>query len=381
MKHIHKILLFLFLLTNSIVFGQTAGFNYQALILNSTEIQIPGTDISENKVPLGLEDVTLRFSITNEDGIEYIEEHTVTTDENGMVSLIVGQGTAVTSTFNEIDWDGKLKHLNVELNILSNSESFVFLDSQEILYIPHPTKGSNVLVVTDTSNLSQPFNVGDLIWVTNFGPNQIPTLMIWNGTDWLPVSNDYDPSNELGLIVATDDTVRDTLLPNPVVGDQVWNQSCSCTEVYNGSVWVSTDASNGLYKDENGTKLGGELIEPTEITTSTTNTLAIKDLVDVDSGSGVVDSNDYNIIIAEKTTGILRTKSMSYISKQEQVVITATDGQLQFLTPIPITNVDKIEVYRNGARIDFIAINTTTIELEPEAICYENDKIRIVQLH
>ena len=85
MKHIHKILLFLFLLTNSIVFGQTAGFNYQALILNSTEIQIPGTDISENKVPLGLEDVTLRFSITNEDGIEYIEEHTVTTDENGMV--------------------------------------------------------------------------------------------------------------------------------------------------------------------------------------------------------------------------------------------------------------------------------------------------------
>jgi hypothetical protein len=66
--------------------------------------------------------------------------------------------------------------------------------------------------------------------------------------------------------------------------------------------------------------------------------------------------------------------------QQEQVVITAIDGQLQFNTPKSITIAGKIEVYRNGVRIAFTTINATTIELEPEAICYADDKIRIVQI-
>ena len=205
-----KIILFLFLLGASFLQGQTPGFNYQAVILNTSEIEIPGTDVKENQVPLGLEDITFRFSISNKNNIEYIEEQTVTTDASGMVSLIVGEGTPISATFNDIVWDGEEKYLNVEIDILSNNDGFIFLDAQKILYIPPPIRNN---------------------------------------------------------------------------------------------------------------------------TTST-----------------------------------------------EQFVITAVDGQLLFTTPLPITDIRKIDVYRNGARISFTQINGTTIQIDKEATCYQGDEIRIVQL-
>ena len=204
------ILIFLLLVSAYTASAQTPGFNYQALILNSSKIEIPGTDMQPAEIPLGLEEITVRFTITNEVGIEYSEEHTLTTDENGMISVIVGEGTPTNKTFYNIIWDGKLKYLNVELNILSNNEGFVFLDTQKILYIPQPLNNNS---------------------------------------------------------------------------------------------------------------------------------------------------------FAEK----------------KQILIIATDGQRQFTTPLPITHEDNITVYRNGALIEFKHINATTIQIEIEAICYKNDRIRIVQ--
>ena len=64
----------------------------------------------------------------------------------------------------------------------------------------------------------------------------------------------------------------------------------------------------------------------------------------------------------------------------EQDVITAVDGQLLFTTPLPITDIRKIDVYRNGARISFTQIDATTIQIDKEATCYLGDEIRIVQL-
>ena len=377
MLYLNKIWLLILLFGTTILCAQTPGFNYQALILNTEEIQIPGTNVTENKVPLGLQDVILRFTITNDVGIEYTEEHTITTDENGMVSVIVGEGIPTNYTFSNIIWDGKLKFLNVELNITGNTDGFVFLDTQKILYIPHPSSGTgNINIVNTIGNLTPPYNYGDLIWLTSFGSNKNPTLMIWNGANWVPVNQDYDPTNELGLIVVTNTTSRDAKFTKPIIGDQVWNKSCECLQVFNGSNWatITTKAINGLYKDGNTTKLGGVLIQPTEITTNTVNTLALK-------GLQQSTSNNDQIIVANKDTGILKQQSLSAIIQQKQLIIFAIDGQLEFSTPLNITSIDKIDVYRNGVRISFTAINNTTIKLESEARCYKNDKIRIVQLY
>jgi len=530
MSYINKILILVFFMSTSFLYAQTPGMNYQAIILNNATIEIPGTDVKENQVPLGLTEVTFRFSISNENEIEYTEDQTVMTDENGMISLIVGEGTPVYASFDDILWDGKLKYLNVEINILSNNEGFVFLDTQKILYIPHSTNGVsgvttvdtidemtppyrngdlvwvenhgenntptlmiyngtewipvtddfdptnelNLLVVADTATRDIQFSkakvgdqvwnqncncmqvydgtnwvsvgtasgnltvvandtardtefnpaivgdqvwnqdcvcmqvydgtnwvsvgpatgnvaiattvndldssavAGDLVWVEAFGDDNIPTLMVYNGTDWVPVNSDFDPRNELDLTVVANETVRDTQFNPAIVGNQVWNQDCGCMQVYDGTNWISmstiTGASNGLNVDSNTIKLGGDLINPTVITTSATNTLAIKDLE-------VSTATTDELVMIEQSTGVLKRRSLTTLVQQKQIIITGNIGQLRFTTPLPITDLDKIDVYRNGARVSFVMVDTSTIELESEAICYQGDEIRIVQLN
>ncbi|WOC39349.1 hypothetical protein [Polaribacter sp. HL-MS24] len=371
----HQLLFFLVLMSAPYLYAQTPGLNYQALILNNTPIEIPGTDVKENQTPLGFEDVLFRFSITNNEIVEYMEEQSVTTDINGMVSLIVGEGTAIQSNFNEIVWNGELKYLNVEINILANNEGFTFLDSQKILYIPGPSK---VAMVSTVGSITTSHQAGDLIWVANYGQSQNPALLIFNGTNWIPVSNDYDAKNELGLSVVANAAVRDVQFNPAIAGDQVWNQACSCIEVFDGTVWIATStatlsAANGVQMINNQIRLGGDLDAPTEIHTSAINTLAIKNLQESTASSD-------EILTIDPETAIIQKRSLESLLQRQQVIFSAIDGQLRFATPSPILSTEKIDVYRNGARIGFVQIDATTIELEPEAICYTGDEIRIVQI-
>ena len=76
---------------------------------------------------------------------------------------------------------------------------------------------------------------------------------------------------------------------------------------------------------------------------------------------------------------ITRTSLGNLFQEEVTLTIAATDGQNQFATPLPIASPSKVNVYRNGVRIGFSVSNINTLELEPEAICYAGDEIRIVQ--
>lgn len=375
MKLISKILFFAFMMANLLVYGQTVGLNYQALILAESVTEIPGTDIVRNDVPLSSEKVTLRFTVSNEDNVEYVEEHTVITDENGLVSLIVGEGKPVENLFTDIFWDGKLKYLDVEIDILSNSEGFTFLNSQKILYIPH---NAHVKIVDKLSVLGSVHHEGDMVWLTDANDNKNPSLMIWSNDKWIPVSEDIDPTNELKIIVVEDDADRSVQLPVPVDGDQVWNKATNEVETYIEGVWKSSVVrniyGNGLNQVGNVVELGGELTKPTEINTSATNTLAIKNMLESNSTQD-------QLVVVEPATGVLRTKSLTGAVQKKEVVYFANDGQSQFNTPFPIDQKDRVDVYRNGVKIDFTVVGASSIEVESEAVCYKDDKIRIVQLY
>ena len=226
-------------LSNGMLFSQTAGINYQALILNSEQIQIPGSDIEENQIPLGLEDVSFRFSISDESFQElYIEEQTTVTDENGMVSLIVGDGVSLFSTFEDIVWNGTIKYLNIEIDILSQNQGYVFLDIQKILYLPQSGTGATIDVGNTLSDLPLVNNdLGDIIWVKDMDGLGLSSLMVWGDNQWQVAQKDYDPTNELGLVVAQDNNDRDQQFDIPAIGDQVWNQTCGCIQVYDGISW------------------------------------------------------------------------------------------------------------------------------------------------
>ncbi len=256
--------------------AQTAGINYQALILDETTGQ-------GNQIPLSVEDVNFRFSITGDSTINFLEyyseEQTTTTDEYGLIALIVGEGVPTYSSFESIIWDGTPKYLNVEIDIVKNGEGFVFLDSQKILYLPQSI--SNNLV----------------------------------------------------------------------------------------------NASNGLSMVNGDIELGGVLTKPTIINTSTNNTISITGLENTNDLSGS------KLIVIDENTGTLKQATATNTFQERQELIIATAGQTQFTTPLPITNAEKVNVYRNGVRIGFDVLNTNVVRLENGVVCHENDEIRIVQLN
>ncbi len=217
-------------------------------------------------------------------------------------------------------------------------------------------------------------------------------------------------STDKALVITRLTTLQMNAL-TPLQGALIFNTDASCFFYFDGSSWLnlctvaldfqelsfdpttnilqlsngsSVDlttiredilADNGLTRNSNTIELGGNLNKPTTITTSNTNTLAIDGLQDSTT-------NTDEIITVNPSNGVLKKRTISSIIQQEQqVIVTAANGQSQFNTPITITDASKIDVYRNGVRIDFTVVNTTTLEIEPEAICFEGDEIRIVQLN
>ena len=61
------------------------------------------------------------------------------------------------------------------------------------------------------------------------------------------------------------------------------------------------------------------------------------------------------------------------------IAIASTDGQKRFATPIKITDLKKIQVYRNGINVEFTQVDNTHIDLEDQAACYVDDEIKIIQ--
>ena len=57
----------------------------------------------------------------------------------------------------------------------------------------------------------------------------------------------------------------------------------------------------------------------------------------------------------------------------------AVDGDTDFATPATITDINNIDVYRNGVRVDFVIIDPNTIQLDGIS-CYLDDQIKIIQL-
>ncbi len=179
-----------------------------------------------------------------------------------------------------------------------------------------------------------------------------------------------------------------TINPSPlnahIAGMAVYNTSTiadvSPGFYYNdGAKWVKFAqnfvAISGItLTPNNELKLGGSLNQPTAINTNNTNTLAL-------TGLGAGNATTDEVVTIDPSTGVLKKSPISSLIKEKQMVIFSINGQTQFPTPFPITDIDKINVYRNGARIGATIVNANTIVLEAGVICVAGDEIRIVQFN
>jgi len=62
------------------------------------------------------------------------------------------------------------------------------------------------------------------------------------------------------------------------------------------------------------------------------------------------------------------------------IAFASSNNQKRFETPEVITDLKKIQVYRNGINVEFTRVDDTHIDLEDQAACYVDDEIKIIQL-
>lgn len=225
---------------------------------------------------------------------------------------------------------------------------------------------SNGIKITTQAIPPSNNNIGDF-WINDTKNN---ATSIWNGSNWIPL--DSNPTRGNG-------TPNATTAPSPSSGDVYVDSTTGKIYAYDGTTWVESgtnvNANNGLLVSaDNTVQLGGALIQPTVITTNASNTLTIEGLQE-----GDVDEDD--IVTINKTNGELRRISTTNLFRERVDKLVAVDNQLTFNSGFTLFSTDKVNVYRNGVRIDFTIDSNTQITLEPEARCYAGDEIRIVQFY
>ena len=141
MKKIYLLTLLLF----SLFSNAQNGITYQAVILNPKGEELPGADNSRS--PLVNQTICLRFKIIKPVAVvEYQETQLTTTDEFGMVNVVIGTGIRTGGTaanFAAVTWDGNPKNLIVEVDVLGACSNFIEISNQPFTSIPYAYYAAN----------------------------------------------------------------------------------------------------------------------------------------------------------------------------------------------------------------------------------------------
>jgi len=121
-------------LINSSIFAQAPQkMSYQAIIRNS------------NDSLLVLSQVGMRISLVQgspSGTVVFSETQTATTNANGLVSLQIGMGTAVSGTFSGIDWAAGPYYVKTETD-LNGGNNYTITSSNELLSVPYALFSAN----------------------------------------------------------------------------------------------------------------------------------------------------------------------------------------------------------------------------------------------
>ena len=119
------------------------GFNYQATVRNNAGDIVVNTN------------VYFKFNVIQgsqtADPI-FTETHDVPTDDLGQINLIIGQGTANTGVFSELDWSLGSYYLSIELSI-NGPNDYVVMGTTQLLSVPYALYAVNSGSITTIPNL------------------------------------------------------------------------------------------------------------------------------------------------------------------------------------------------------------------------------------
>jgi hypothetical protein len=134
-----KLLLGFLIILSANVFAQQKGISYQAVIINPNSISAPGYNAVGT--PLANKSVCMSFQILNAASqTEYQETQTISTDQYGMVNLVIGTGTKTGGTaasLAAVTWSLGGKSLVVAVNTEGTCSNYTEISRQALNYVPY----------------------------------------------------------------------------------------------------------------------------------------------------------------------------------------------------------------------------------------------------
>ena len=103
------------------------GFSYQAVALNTSGAAVASS-------PIRIRVSVLEGSATG--SAAYVETHNPTTNNVGLFTLTIGQGTPTTGTFAGINWSQGSKFLKVDMDA-ANGTNYITVGSSQLLSVPY----------------------------------------------------------------------------------------------------------------------------------------------------------------------------------------------------------------------------------------------------
>jgi uncharacterized protein (TIGR02145 family) len=198
------------------------GFNYQATVRNSSGDLIVNTN------------VYFKFNIMQGSQTSlpvFTEIHYVPTDDLGQVNLVIGQGTATSGAFSELDWSLGSYYLGIELD---TGSGYVAMGTTQLLSVPYALYAENsgnstpttpnleaVLAENNSANnqqikdLQDPTEAQDAVTKNyTYSKAEVDALL----ANLQSQIDDLDTDNSSGSITDQDGNTYDYL----TYGDQVW---------------------------------------------------------------------------------------------------------------------------------------------------------------
>ena len=123
-----ELILILFLFTSVYSKAQTIPqkLNYQAVARNSS-----GNTLSNQTIAIKIEILD-----ANQITVLYSESHNVTTNQFGLFTLLIGNGTVLNGIFSEINWNEGNKHLKTSID-LTGGTNFQLMGISQLVSVPY----------------------------------------------------------------------------------------------------------------------------------------------------------------------------------------------------------------------------------------------------
>lgn len=286
-----KIIILLSILVSTKLFAQVPqGINYQAVVRGT------------NGNPLVNQSATLQFNYVDksDESIDYMESFVTTTDEFGVVNLVLGTGTEIINSFPELDWSKQIR-IDIFVNLGSG---FAVLGSQDLVSVPYALNAAHA----ESVDLA----LGELSDVNTNGAINGNVLM-FDGTNWVPADASGSggtfalPYIESDPNLVSFGVINTSALGGSAIYGQTSTNSANATGVKGQSTGTS---GRGVYGTASGTTAFGVLGENTtgtavKGTTDGAGANGVFGLATSDTGVGVRgESNEGTGMLAYSGSGL-----------------------------------------------------------------------------